>query len=61
MKRELTRHMAEMVQKNNITRTPPPIKPIGAGATTPSKHPLHKTYAELKAEARERAVSGKRR
>ncbi|TMI78116.1 MAG: hypothetical protein E6H10_17745 [Bacteroidetes bacterium] len=52
MKRELARHLEEMVQKNNISRAPTPIKPIGSGAANPAKHFAHKTLAELKAERR---------
>lgn len=52
MKRELARHMAEMVSKNNITRAPAPVKPTGSGAASPVKHFVHKTIAELKAERR---------
>jgi hypothetical protein len=60
IKRELVRHMAEMVSKNNITRTPAPVKPIGSAAGTPAKHFAHKTIAELKAE-RKAQLSGKSR
>lgn len=52
MKRELARHLADMVQKNNITRAPTPVKPITGGAANPAKHHAHKTLAELKAERR---------
>ena len=58
MKRELARHMAEMVSKNNISRAPAPIKPIGSGAANPVKHFAHKTLAELKAERRAQ-IAGK--
>lgn len=57
MKRELARHMAEMISKNNVTRTPSPVKPIGSGAGTPAKHFAHKSIAELKAE-RKAQLSG---
>lgn len=52
MKREIARHMADMVKKNNITNAPAPIKPVGTGAASPVKHFAHKTIAELKAERR---------
>jgi hypothetical protein len=60
MRRELTRHMAEMVTKNNVTRAPAPVKPIPAGGATPVKHFAQKTVAELKAERRAQ-LSGKSR
>jgi len=52
MKRELARHMAEMVSKNNVTRTPPPVKITGSNAGAPTKASAHKSLAELKAERR---------
>lgn len=57
MKRELARHMAEMVSKNNVTRTPAPVKPIGVTSGSPVKHFAQKTIAELKAE-RKAELSG---
>jgi hypothetical protein len=63
MKRELARHMAEMVSKNNITRAPAPIKPTGSGAGSAVKQFAHKSIAELKAErkAQLNGTSGRRR
>jgi hypothetical protein len=62
MKRELARHMAEMVSKNNVTRAPVPIKPIGSGAASPVKHHAHKSIRELKEERRAQlAGTSKRR
>lgn len=52
VKRELVRHMADMVSKNNITRTPPPVKPVGASSGSFAKPFAQKTLAELKAERR---------
>ncbi len=52
MKRELVRHMADMVSKNNITKTPPPVKPVGASSGSFAKPFAQKTLAELKAERR---------
>ena len=60
MKRELTRHMREMVSKNHVTRAPTPIKTVGNGAGDSVKHFAHKTIAELKAERRAQ-LSGKSR
>lgn len=54
MRRELARHMAEMVSKNNVTRTPPPVKTTGSNSGTPTKSSPHKSIAELKAEKRAR-------
>jgi hypothetical protein len=52
LRRELARHMAEMVLKKNVTRTPAPVNPIGATGVQPAKHFAHKTLADLKAERR---------
>jgi hypothetical protein len=52
MKRELVRHMADMVSKNNITKTPPPVKPVGSSSGSFAKPFAQKTLAELKAERR---------
>lgn len=52
MKRELARHMADMVSKNNITKTPPPVKTTGASSGSFAKPFAQKTLAELKAERR---------
>lgn len=52
LKRELVRHMADMVSKNNITKTPPPIKTVGASSGSFAKPFAQKTLAELKAERR---------
>jgi hypothetical protein len=61
MKRELARHMAEMVSKNNITRTPPPVKTTGSNSGTPAKTSAHKSIAELKAERRAQLSGESRR
>ncbi len=61
MKRELTRHMAEMVSKNNVTRTPPPVKTTGSNSGTPTKASPHKSIAELKAERRAQLSGASRR
>lgn len=61
MKRELVRHMAEMVSKNNITRAPAPVKPTGSGATSPVKHFVHKSISELKEERRAQLTGKSRR
>jgi hypothetical protein len=61
MRRELARHMAEMVTKNNVTRAPAPVKPIPAGGANPVKHFAHKTIAELKAERRAQLSGQSRR
>jgi len=52
MKRELVRHMADMVSKNNITKTPPPIKAVGASDGSFAKPFAQKTLSELKEERR---------
>jgi hypothetical protein len=52
MKRELVRHMADMVLKNNVTKTPPPIKAVGASSGSFAKPFAQKTLADLKAERR---------
>jgi hypothetical protein len=52
MKRELVRHMADMVSKNNITKTPPPIKAVGASSGSFAKPFAQKTLSELKEERR---------
>lgn len=52
MKRELVRHMADMVSKNNITKTPPPIKTVGASSGSFAKPFAQKTLSELKEERR---------
>lgn len=52
MQRELVRHMADMVSKNNITKTPPPVKTVGASSGSFAKPFAQKTLAELKAERR---------
>ncbi len=52
MKRELVRHMADMVSKNNITKTPAPVKTVGASSGSFAKPFAQKTLAELKAERR---------
>lgn len=57
MRRELTRHMAEMVSKNNVTRTPPPVKVTGSNSGSPTKASPHKSIAELR-EARRAQLSG---
>lgn len=59
LRRELARHMGDMVSKKNITRTPPPVNPVGATGLQSSKSSLHKSLAEMKAE-RKAAVSGRR-
>jgi len=61
LKREMARHMADMVKKNNITNAPAPIKPVGTGAANPVKHFAHKTIAELKAERRAQLAGKSRR
>jgi hypothetical protein len=50
MRRELAKHLADMVSRNNVTKSPPPVSPLGATGGTPAKHFAHKTLAELKAE-----------
>lgn len=50
LKRELARHMAEMVSKNNVTRTPPPVKTTGSHASKSPNASPHKSLSELKAE-----------
>lgn len=52
MKRELVRHMADMVSKNNITKTPPPVKPVGATSGSFATPFAQKTLQQLKAERR---------
>ncbi len=50
MKRELTKHLADMVSKNNITKAPPPVKTTGGSAGSFAKPFAQKTLAELKAD-----------
>lgn len=52
MKRELVRHSQDMVSKNNITKTPPPVKTVGATSGSFAKPFAQKTLQELKAERR---------
>ncbi len=61
MKRELVRHMAEMVSKNNVTRAPAPVKTTGSPAGQTTKSFAHKTLEELKAERRAELSGASRR
>lgn len=61
IKRELARHMAEMVSKNNVTRAPAPVKTTGSPSGQMTKHFAHKTLEELKAERRAELSGASRR
>jgi hypothetical protein len=61
MRRELARHMAEMVSKTNITRTPAPVNPVGATGVQSVKHVAHKTLTDLKAERKAHLSGSSRR
>lgn len=61
LKRELARHMAEMVSKNNVTRAPAPVKSTGSPSGTPIKPFAHKSIAELRAERKAQLSGSSRR
>lgn len=52
LKRELVRHSQDMVSKNNITKTPPPVKTVGATSGSVATPFAQKTLQQLKAERR---------